>query len=591
MALRSNFVFVAILACFFLDTTGADETERPGAPHLLPAETLAYIRVANVPELVEKFQNTAMGRIAADEQVQPFVSDLYRSAAEAFVVIEERIGVPLHELLAIPQGELCAAIVAAETGSPQIVAFFDVGDHLFAAEQLIESAENALAQQGATRTTKSVDETEIIIHAMQGDRQRRIAYFVREGTIGLSTDEELLAQVLAVWNGDEVESLAENRTFTAIMKRSVGFKDEPPQITWYADPFALAKRATRGNFQAQAVISVLSGLGFNGIKAVGGSLILATEEFDGIFHSHLMLENPRNGALKMIALESGEVTPEPWVPKDAASYTSLNWDVEKTYSELTRLYDTFRGEEAWQTQVVDRVGEQLGIDLEKEVVESLEGRATIVTWMQRPARINSQSRLLAFKLNDPDQTRGTLDQVATKFPSRFEPKTYGGSQYYLAKIGGRRQRQEQNADIVRAPTPCLAVIGDYFIATDNEKLLEQVVITKSDASLSLANELDFKLIANKIQRQQGETKAGMISFNRPEEGFRSLYELATAGSTQSRLAAASENNGVFRALNGALTNNPLPPFAVLARYLAPGGGLVTDDETGIHYTAFSLRRE
>jgi hypothetical protein len=103
--------------------------------------------------------------------------------------------------------------------------------------------------------------------------------------------------------------------------------------------------------------------------------------------------------------------------------------------------------------------------------------------------------------------------------------------------------------------------------------------------------LDFKLIANKIQRQQGETKAGMISFNRPEEGFRALYELATASSTQSRLAAASENNGVFRALNGALNNNPLPPFAVLARYLAPGGALVTDDETGIHYTAFTLRRD
>ena len=134
-------------------------------------------------------------------------------------------------------------------------------------------------------------------------------------------------------------------------------------------------------------------------------------------------------------------------------------------------------------------------------------------------------------------------------------------------------------------------MDDYFLITDSEKLFEQVVITKSDASLSLANELDFKLIANKLQRQQGETKAGMISFNRPEESFRALYELATAGSTQTSLAAASENNGVFRALHGALTNNPLPPFAVLARYLAPGGALVTDDETGIHYTAFTLRRD
>ncbi|MBI2478184.1 MAG: hypothetical protein HYV60_05935, partial [Planctomycetia bacterium] len=563
----------------------------PGAPHLLPAETLAYVRVANVPELVEKFRKTAMGRIAADQQVQPFVGDLYRSAAEAFQVIEDRVGVPLHELLAIPQGELCIALVAAEEGSPQPVAFFDVGDNLFAAEQVIESAETALAGQGATRTIKSVDETDIVIHTMLGDRQRRLAYFVREGVIGLSSDEEMLAQVLGVWDGDEVNSLADNRTFTAIMKRSVGFKEEPPQITWYVDPFSLAKRATRGNFSAQAGISLLNGLGVNGVKAIGGSLILATDEFDGIFHTHLMLENPRNGVLKMIAFEAGEVTPEPWVPKDAASYTSLNWNVDKTYAELTRLYDMFRGEDAWKNQVVEQIRKRLDLDLEKDFIDALEGRATLVQWMQRPARINSQSTLVAFKLNNPDQARTTLDRVGAKLAERLERKTYGGATYYQMEARGQGGNRQPDAEIVRIPTPCLAVLGDYLIFTDSEKFFEQVVITKSDGSASLANELDFKLIANKIQRQQGETKAGMISFNRPEESFRTLYELATASSTQSRLAAASENNGVFRALNGALTNNPLPPFAVLARYLAPGGALVTDDETGIHYAAFSLRRE
>ena len=40
-----------------------------------------------------------------------------------------------------------------------------------------------------------------------------------------------------------------------------------------------------------------------------------------------------------------------------------------------------------------------------------------------------------------------------------------------------------------------------------------------------------------------------------------------------------------------MDEQPLPPFAVLQRYLAPGGVTVTDDETGLHYTAFSLRRK
>ena len=37
--------------------------------------------------------------------------------------------------------------------------------------------------------------------------------------------------------------------------------------------------------------------------------------------------------------------------------------------------------------------------------------------------------------------------------------------------------------------------------------------------------------------------------------------------------------------------DPLPPFPVLAQYLAPGGGMLTSDETGIHYTGFVLKRK
>ncbi len=565
--------------------------ERPTAPYLLPSNTLAYVRIANVPEMIEKFRDTAMGRISADEKVQPFVGDLYRSAIEAFSRVEDRVGLPLDELLAIPQGEFCLAIVPPDQGQPQFVALIDVADHWPAAERVIENAELALADQGATRTTQLVGEIEVVTYEFPGDRQRRLVFCEREGLLLIASDDELAKQILRVWDTQDVASLADNRTFTAIMKRSMGFKDERPQITWYVDPVGLAKRATRGNFSAQTGIALLSSLGLDGLKAIGGSLILATEEFDGIFHTHFMLDNPRNGALKMIALEAGEVAPEVWVPKDVASYSTLNWNVEETYAELVRLFDMLRGENAWKQQVTDMLSQRLDIDLETEVIQVLEGRATMVTWMERPARLNSQSNLFGFQLLDASRTQRTLDRVAMKLTERLERKSYGGITYYRRRTDNQSGNDNADAELTRTATPCLAVLGDHFIVTDSEKLLEQAIITKSDSSLSLANELDFKLIANKIARQQGETKAGMISFSRPEESFRLMYELATAQTTRSRLASGAENNEFFKALNGALSSNPIPPFAVLAKYLAPGGALVTDDETGIHYTAFSLRRD
>ena len=99
------------------------------------------------------------------------------------------------------------------------------------------------------------------------------------------------------------------------------------------------------------------------------------------------------------------------------------------------------------------------------------------------------------------------------------------------------------------------------------------------------------MIANKIKRQVGGAKVGMISFRRPEEGFRALYQLATSKSIREQLDSRSERNPLFKALNGALTENPLPPFAVVAQYLAPGGAMVVNDATGFHYTAFTLRRD
>ncbi len=43
-------------------------------------------------------------------------------------------------------------------------------------------------------------------------------------------------------------------------------------------------------------------------------------------------------------------------------------------------------------------------------------------------------------------------------------------------------------------------------------------------------------------------------------------------------------------LRDALEKHPLPPFAVIKKYLAPTGGVMVNEPTGFHYTGFGLRR-
>jgi hypothetical protein len=388
-------------------------------------------------------------------------------------------------------------------------------------------------------------------------------------------------------------TLADNRKFTSIMSRSTGGNGEEPQVTWFADPFEIVRRVGRGNAGAQTALAILPSLGLDGLKGLGGSLLFATEEFDGIFHFHVLLDNPRKGLIEALALQSGEVTPEPWVPNDAASYTSWNWDVPKTYNEAVRLYEMFRGGPGvFKSQVLEPITERTGVDLEKDVIHGVAGRFSMLTWMEKPVRINSQTTLIGIKLKDAEASRKVLEQVLQKFPDVLNKKSYGGVTYYQGTAPQNRQnRPDINPELIRLQEGCVAIIDDYLLLTDSSKLLQQAIVTKSDASQSLANELDFKIIASKIQRQLGENQAGMIAFNRPEEAMRQIYDMATSQTMRGALKGQADNNPLFKTLDTALTDNPLPPFSVLAQYLAPGGALLTSDETGFHYMAFSLRRE
>src|SRR6185503_15298711 len=106
---------------------------------------------------------------------------------------------------------------------------------------------------------------------------------------------DLAKQLLAMWNGQQESgtmTLADNRKFTSIMSRSMGGKGEEPQITWYADPIEIFRRVGRGNTGAQFAMAVVQGIGLDGLKGIGGSLLFAAEEFDGIFHTHILLDNP-----------------------------------------------------------------------------------------------------------------------------------------------------------------------------------------------------------------------------------------------------------------------------------------------------------
>ena len=625
MSFRKLLVSSVVFA--FLLVACAAYAERPPAPELLPKETLAYMRIRDTQKLVASFEETALGQISQEDKIRPLIADLYGSAAEAFTQVEEDVGASLDEILKVPQGEIVVALVAPRTGPPVLVVLIEVGDQLPAAEKLLESGEKALAREGLTRSTEAHGETELIIHTPPDDRDP-LVHFIKEKTIVVTTNAEVSKLLLDVWDGKmsepaeaaregavdkppAFEPLIKNEQYVAIMRRCRGTKEDPAQMTFFVDPIAIYRVSSRGNPGAQVGLALLPVLGLDGFEAFGGSVTFAAGDFDMITHVHAKISEPRTGIMEMLAMKADDTTPEKWVPADVGSYTTLNWDANKTYTTLGEMYDSFRGEGQLSAEVKRRLSEPLGIDFETEVIDNFGERMTYLTWYERPARIGSEAALFGIRLKDPKAFDATMERLTDQYRERLEKKSYAGETYWQLKFNDlvevpadddpeasdrdrrRAQRRRRGQETFRTlrPSPCFCVLDDYLIIADRTSFLEKVIVTNGDPSLTLAKELDFKLIASKIKRQVGGGKPGFVTFSRPEEGFKVLYEMATGEDTRKRLADAADGNEFFGALNGALERNELPPFSVLAQYLAPGGGMIVSDETGFHYTGFMLKRK
>ena len=573
--------------------------ERATAPRVLPKSTLAFVRIANTPELVSRFRETAIGRMSQDEQVKPLVSGVYAAAQDAWTDIEQRVGLPLDQLLQIPQGEISVAFVGQTkneegkyVGPSGLVLLIDVKDRIADAQKLLESGAKMIQDRGGRSETEMLDGVELTQHtAAEGNT---VFQFEKEGTIVLTTHKELATAVLASWNGaQDGQSLADNDKFAAIMSRCSGSADDPPQITWYIDAIDLIRVLARGNTAAQTGLALFPVLGLDGIKGVGGSWTFATGDFDDVMHAQVLLESPRSGVVEMLALGSGDVTPEPWAPIDASAYTTLHWEVDETFRVAAKLYNSLMSEGAFEAEIQRRVSDPLGADFEKEVMPLLDGRITIANWVDRegPPRLNSQTMIVGIKVTDPEAFKAVHDKIIAKFGERLEPVSFAGVEYHRAKRREGQPSEEPRPNAPRRPEFCMAMVGDYLLVADSTLALEHAITTSRDPEASLAGDIELKLIASRIKRQVGGSRPGLIQFRKPEEGMRLMYDIAAADSTREQVSSRSAGNKFFKGLDQTMKDNPLPPFAVLARYLAPGGAVVTSDETGLHYTAFTLRRK
>ena len=498
--------------------------------------------------------------------------------------MQDRVGLSLSEILAIPQGEVTVAVIAPDEGQASLVLLIDVGDRAVDARRLLDKAAEAFELAGAVRSEETVLGTKLVLYDRVGRRRRPLGFFLKENTVAVSSSPDVLKRVLAVWNGQEASTLADSATFNAVMRQCRGARGEEPQAVWYVNPMLLIECIARNNPSARMATAMLPALGLDGVEGVGGSMALDVGSFDSVAHTHLLLDSARRGLLQVLAFDSGDTDPETWVPDDVASYTTVHLDFDKIYPAIENVYDGFRGEGGLAAFIQRRLQLPPGIDFEQDVISALDGRVTYIVRVGRPVTPTSQGSLIALKLSDAKSLGKVLDKLIAENGPFLNRRSVAGREYFQyapPQLGDTPQPTNRLR-------PCFGLLENYLMISGRADIYEEVIRAAADPSKSLANAPDFKRVADQLRQRAGKEPA-MLRFERPEEGMRMVYEIAVAKKPRNELRQIGQGNLFLRTLNTALEARPLPPFSVLQRYLAPQGAVLVDGPSGIHYMGFSLR--
>lgn len=567
------------------------EGARPPGTRLLPEKTVAYVSVTHVPELTRRFQNTSLGRMSRDPQVQPLLAQLYGTLADAVAKFRDRIELGLPELLSLPQGELTVAVVGQEQGPPALVVLLEVGEQLPAALRFLQRGGELLEKNGIKRTESVVGGVKFTTFEGYGNRPPRSAsWFEKDATIVLGTSQEVLQAMLANWETPQTRTLAENAKFAAIVERCRGTKGEEPQVTWFVDPVAFVRASGQGNVQAQLVLALLPALGLDGLSAVGGTAAFDTGVFDQVAHVYVLLDSPRSGIFDAIALESGDPRPDRWVPADVGTYVTLHWNLQRTFQTASKLYDSFRSQGALAGEI-NRRFLRLGLDFTGEVLPVLDNRITYVVRFEKDAAASGPGVAASIRLKDPAAAAKLLEKVYQAQQASLAIATSGEHRYYQVKLPAANARPSGPAPEEPRPTPCFGILDEYLLFANRPAMFQKAIATRDNPFDGLAESLEFKLVASRIARQTRGVKPALIRFDRPEEGMRFLYQLAQSERGREQLRRQGERGDVVaRTLLQALQDHPLPPFSALERYFAPAGAMLVDEPTGLHFTAFVLAR-
>lgn len=546
---------------------------------LLPPEVSVYVSVPDVDELKARWSKTAFGSLTQDSAFDPFKAEITKALEGVSSEIEKELGVSLKDLLQVPSGEFAFAVLTPPGRKISAVLFLDFGNHEKTVDALLEKAEKALEDNGAEGNDEDIDGTKVTTWTFKsaGNDQKpnQLVYFVKDSMIVAASDLETAKAVLARWDGKHSDTFADDDHYNLILEKC-STDDEDGLFVWYFNPMRLiqsaASQIAAQNPQAGLVMGILQPLGISSLKAIGGSADLATEHFDSITKTFMVIEQPTQGLLNVFQFPAIEQTPPKWVSANASAWFSLNWDIAGAYTAVESMVDMFRGPGQFAA-MIDQIAQQEGgpkIHLKKDVIDVVSGRIQVVMEPGKKKEDEpAQDRVVvALGLKDAKKFQATLTRL-TKVPG-FPGKTreFKGStiiEFEVPDFSGNLE-----------PKMAGLAIGQDQLMFSNDVTAVEAMLRGSTEGDALVDSPAYKAVAEHLP-----AKTSIVSFSRSDSQMEALWDAAKGG----QLSALLSQTGA------AIDFSKLPAFDAVKKYLTPNGGYSVPDKKGVLFVSFGTQKK
>jgi hypothetical protein len=628
----------------------------------------------------------------SDKVMQPFAKDLRNQIENRWSSIHERLGLTLDDLKTIPGGDVGIGMIAPSPGKAALAIVVDVTGKKQQTKEMLQKVTDAQLKRNIKRSELTVEECPDVViqfdlpepeeekeagqstlrgsekfEAEKAEAEKakaeaaknkdkkgnaaedkvssetapRFAFYCLTGDLLVVSDNlDVLKKILARAVGREKHSLTDHKAFQVVMQRckNDSTTKAAAQIRWFIHPlgYAEAARAATPEYRrrkGKSILEIMRNQGLGAIQGIGGFFDFSVEGYEMIHRTAIYAPPPYEKSMKMLVLPNGaDLTPQSWVPRDIATYTTLYFDINNAFKNFGALFDELFGqgeqgvwEEVKQSLKEDPNGPQ--IDLYEDLIKHLGQRISMLSDYQLPITPSSERLLFSIETtkpkavalaieklmkNDPTAKRRDVNGqiiweiVEDESPTPEVPEISFGDAPAVTPVhppkkkhwGKAKDSDNEDEEKEKRLLPHAAITvwqGNLLIASHLDFLLKIIAPAKKPELLK--DDVDYRLVDEQIKKMEPKAKCIRV-FSRTDEEYRPTYELIRQNKMpESETMLARLMNGLFgEGKKGVvreqrIDGSQLPEYQVVRRYLGTAGFQATSESEGWFLKGFTLGKE